>query len=148
MCCSTMSWRNPVMTYRFSSVQSLSHVRNLVTQGLQHSGFPCPSPTPGVHSNSSLLSQRCHPTTSFSVVPFSSCLQFFSSIRVFSSESVLCIRWPKCWSFGFNNSPSNEYLGLISFRMDWLDLHVVQGTLKSLSQHHSSKASILQCLSL
>ena len=73
---------------------------------------------------------------------------FFCSIRVFSSESVLCIGWPKCWSFGFNNSPSNESLGLISFRMDWLDLHVVQGTLKSLSQHHSSKASILQCLSL
>ena len=67
----------------------------------------------------------------------------FSSTRVFSSESVLCIRWPKYWSFSFNISPSNEYTGLISFRMDWLDLLAVQGTLKSLLQHHSSKASIL-----
>ena len=69
----------------------------------------------------------------------------FPSIRVFSSESVLRIRWPKYWSFSFNISPSNEYSGLISFRMDWLDLLAVQGTLKSLLQHHSSKASVLQC---
>ena len=69
----------------------------------------------------------------------------FASVRVFSSESVLHIRWQKYWSFSFSISPSNEYLGLISFRMDWLDLLVVQGTLKSPLQHHSSKASILQC---
>ena len=69
---------------------------------------------------------------------------FFPSIRVFSNESVLCIRWPKYWSFSFSISPSNEYSGLISFRIDWLDLLAVQGTLKSLLQHHSSKASILQ----
>ena len=69
----------------------------------------------------------------------------FPSIRVFSDESALRIRWPECWSFSFSISPSNEYSGLISFRMDWLDLHAVQGTLKSLLQHHSSKASILQC---
>ena len=69
----------------------------------------------------------------------------FPSIRVFSNESVLCIRWPKYWSFSFSISPSSRYLGLISFRMDWLDLLAVQGTLKSLLQHHSSKASILQC---
>ena len=69
----------------------------------------------------------------------------FPSIRVFSSESVLHNRWPKYWSFSFNISPSNEYSGLISFRMDWLDILSVQGTLKSLLQHHSSKASILQC---
>ena len=69
----------------------------------------------------------------------------FPSIRVFSNESVLHIRWPKFWSFSFNISPSNEYSGLISFRMDWLDLLAVQETLKSLLQHHSSKASILQC---
>ena len=69
---------------------------------------------------------------------------FFPSIRVFSRESVLCIRWPKYWSFSFNISPSNGYLGLISFRMDWLELLAVQGTLKSLLQHHSSKASVLQ----
>ena len=72
-------------------------------------------------------------------------LSIFLSIRVFSNESVLRIRWPKYWSFSFNISPSNEYLGLISFRMDWLDLLAVQGTLKSLLQHHSSKASVFQC---
>ena len=69
----------------------------------------------------------------------------FPSIRVFSKESVLCIRWPKYWSFSFSISPSNEYSGLIAFRMHWLDLLAVQGTLKSLLQHHSSKASILHC---
>ena len=69
----------------------------------------------------------------------------FPSIRIFSNESGLHIRWPKHWSFSFSISPSNEYLGLISFRMDWLDLLAVQGTLKSLLQHHSSKVSILQC---
>ena len=69
----------------------------------------------------------------------------FPRVRVFSKESVLCIRWPKCWSFSFSISPSNEYSGLISFRMGWLDLLTVQGTLKSLLQHHSSKASILLC---
>ena len=71
-------------------------------------------------------------------------LSVFPSIRVFSSESVLCIGWPKYWSFSFSISPSNEYSALISFRMDWLDLLAVQGTLKSLLQHHSSKASILR----
>ena len=69
----------------------------------------------------------------------------FPRIRVFSKESALCSKWPKYWSFSFNISPSNEHLGLISFRMDWLDLLAVQGTLKSLLQHHSSKASILWC---
>ena len=69
----------------------------------------------------------------------------FPSIRIFSNESTLCIRWPKYWSFSFNISPSNEHPGLISFRMDWLDLLAVQGTLKGLLQHHSSKASILRC---
>ena len=77
----------------------------------------------------------CH---SFLLLP-----SIFSSIRVFSNESALCIRWPKYWSFSFNISPSNEHLGLISFRMDWLDLLAVQGTLRRLLQHHSSKASIL-----
>ena len=72
-------------------------------------------------------------------------LSTFPSIRVFSNESVLPIRWPKYWSFRFNITPSNEYSGLISFRMDWLDLIAVQGTLKSLLQHRSSKVSILQC---
>ena len=75
-------------------------------------------------------------------------LSIFPSIRVFSTESTLCIRWPKYWSFSFNIRPSNEHPGLISFRMDWLDLLAVQGTLKSLLQNHSSKASILQCSAL
>ena len=79
----------------------------------------------------------CHPL----LLPSS----IFPSIRVFSSESVLCIRWPKYWSFSFSISPSNEHPGLISFRIDWLDLLAVQGTVKSLLQHHSSKASILWC---
>ena len=69
----------------------------------------------------------------------------FPNIRIFSNESALCIRWPKYWSFSFNISPSNEHRGLISFRMDWLELLAVQGTLKGLFQHHSSKASILRC---
>ena len=86
----------------------------------------------GIPSNHFIL---CHPL----LLPPS----IFPSIRVFSNESALHIRWPKYWSFSFNNSPSNEYSGLISFRMDWLDLLAVQGTLKSLLQHHSSKASIL-----
>ena len=77
--------------------------------------------------------------------PFVLPLSIFPSIRVFSNESVFHIRWPKYWSFRFNISPSNEYSGLISFRMDWLDLLAVQGTLKSLLQHHCSKASILWC---
>ena len=72
----------------------------------------------------------------------------FPSVRVFPNESVLCIRWPKYWRFSYSISPSNEQSGLISFRMDWFDLHAVQGTLKSLLQHHSSKASILQCSAL
>ena len=80
----------------------------------------------------------CHP---FLLLP-----SIFPRIRVFSNESVLCIRWPEYWSLSLSISPSNEYSGLISFRMDWLDLLAVQGTLKSLLQHHHSKASILQCL--
>ena len=116
---------------------------SLWPHGLHHSRLPCPSPTPGVYSNPSPLSQWCHPTISPSVVPFSSCLQSFS-IRVFSSESILHIKWPKYWSFSSSISPSNEHSGLISFRMDWLDFLVVQGALKSPLQHHSSKASVLQ----
>ena len=105
---------------------------------------PCPSPTPGVYSNSCPSSQWCHPTISSSVVPLLFPPSIFPSIRVFSNESVLRIWWPKYWSFSFSISPSNEYPGLISFRMDWLDLLAVQGTLKSLLQHHSSKAPVLQ----
>ena len=77
--------------------------------------------------------------------PFLLKLSIFPSIRVFSNKSVIHIRWPKYWSFSFSFSPSNEYSGLISFRIDWFDLLALQGTLKSLLQHHSSKQSILQC---
>ena len=115
----------------------------ILQHGPQHARPPCPSLTPGAHPNPCPLSRRCHPTISPSVVPVSSCPQSFPSIRVFSNESALRIRWPKYWSF--NVSPSNEHPGLVSFRMDWLDLLAVQGTLKSLLQHHSSKAPSLQC---
>ena len=105
---------------------------------------PCPSLTPRVYSNSCPLSWWCHPTISSSVAPFSSRLQSFPASGTFQM-SQLFIRWPKDWSFSFSISPSNEYSGLISFRMDLLDLLEVQGTLRSLLQHHSSKASILLC---
>ena len=110
----------------------------------QHARPPCPSPTPGVHSNSCPLSQWCHSAISSSVIPFPSCPQSFPTSG-FSSESALRIRWPKYWSFSFNISPSNEHPGLISFSMGGLDLLAVQGTLKSLLQHHRSKVSILCC---
>ena len=109
----------------------------------QHARPPCPSPTPGVHPNPCPLSWWSHPTISSSVSPFSSCLQSFPASESFPKMSALCIRWPKYWSFSFNISPS-EHPGLISFRMDGLNLFAVQGSLKSLLQHHSSKASILQ----
>ena len=98
--------------------------------GLQHNRLPCPSPTPRACSNSCPTSRSCHPNISSFVVPFSSCLQSFTASGSFSNESVH-IRWPKDWSSSFSISPSNEYSGLISFRMDWLDLFAVQGTLKS-----------------
>ena len=111
--------------------------------GLQHTRSPCPSPTPRVYPNSCPLSRWCHPTISSSLLPFSAFN--FSQHQGLSDESVPHIRWPEYWSFSFSISPSNEYSRQISFRMDWLDLLAVQGTLKSLLQHHSSKASILQC---
>ena len=108
----------------------------------QHTRPPCPSPTPGVtnpcpSSQSSSHLKLCRPLLLLPPTP--------PSIRVFSNESTLHMRWPEYWSFSFTISPSNEHPGLISFRMDWLDLLAVQGTLKSLLQHHSSKATILQC---
>ena len=100
---------------------------SLQPHGLQHARLPCPSPTPRVYSNSCPLSQWCHPTISSSV-PFSSCPQSM----VFSSESVLRIRWPKYWSFSFRISPSNEYSGFTSCRIDWFDL-AVESTLSVFS---------------
>ena len=131
------------MFHKFSVQFSHSVVSNsLRPHGLQHARLPCPSPTPGACSDSCPSSRWCHQTISSSVIPFSSHLHY-PSTWVFSNESALRIRSPKYWSFSFNISPSNEQSGLISFRMDWLELLAVQGTLKSLLQHHSSKASIL-----
>ena len=110
----------------------------------QHARPPCPSPTPGVHSDSRPLSLWCHSAIWSSDVPFSSCPQSLPA-SVFSNESTLHMRWPKYWTFSFSIIPSKEHPGLISFRMDWLDHLAVQGTLKSLLQHHRSKATILQC---
>ena len=127
-----------------TSVQPLSRVRFFVTP-CTDARQACPCVT---NSRSSLKLRSTE-----SVMPSNHLILYrpllflpsiFPSIRVFSHESVLCIRWPKYWSFSFSISPSNKYSGLISFRMDWLDLLAVQGTLKSLLQHHSSKASILQ----
>ena len=136
-------------TFQFSSVQ---FSRSVVSDSLrphepQHTRPPCPSPTPGVYSNSCPLSQWCHPaiSSSSSVVPFSSCPQSLPASGSFQMSQLLHMRWPKYWSFRFSISPFNQHPGLLSFRMDWLDLLAVQGTLKSLLQHHSSKASILRC---
>ena len=131
--------------FQFSSVQLLIHVRLFVTPWI----------TAHQASLSITKTQSLLKFMSIKLVMHSNHLILFCplllvplivpSIRVFSNESVLHIRWPKYWSFSFRISPSNEYSGLISFRMDWLDLLAVQGTLRSLFQHHSSKASILCC---
>ena len=113
---------------------------SLQPHGLQHARPPCPSPTPGVYSNSWTVMPSNHLIL---CCPLLLPPSIFPSIRVLSNESALHIRWPKCWSFSFNISPSSEHTGLISFRMDWLDFLAVQGTLKSLLQHHSAKASVL-----
>ena len=128
-----------------SSVQFSQSVvsDSLWPHGLQHTRLPCPSPTPGAYSNSCPSTRWCHPNHLILCHPLL-LPSTFPSIRVFSSQSVLRIRWPKYWSFSSSSRPSSEYSGLISFRMHWLDLLAVQGTLKSLLQHHSSKASILQ----
>ena len=130
--------------YQFSSIQSLSHVQLFVTLGTA----ACQASL-SITNSWSLL--RLKPIKS--VMPSNHLIlghplllppSIFPSIRVFSNESALCIRWPKYWGFSFSISPSNEHPGLISFRMDWLDLLAVQGTLKGLLQHHSSEASVLQ----
>ena len=115
---------------------------SLRPHGLQHTRLPCPSQSllKLISIKSVMTSNHlnlCHPLL---LLP-----SIFPSIKVFSNESVLCNKWPEYWSFSLSISPSSEYSGLISFRMDWLDLFAVQGTLKSLLQHHSSKASILWC---
>ena len=119
------------------SVVSIS----LWPHGLQHARLPCPSSFPRACSNSCPLSWWCHPIISFSVIPFS-CLQSFPASGSFPVSQFFA-SGAKFWSFSLSISPSNEYLGLISLRIDWLDLLAVQRTLKSLLQHHSSKALIL-----
>ena len=127
-----------------SSVQLLSYVQLFVTpMDCSRPDFPVITNSQNLLKLMSIASVMpsnhlilCHPLLLLSSI--------FPSIRVFSNELILCIRWPKYWSFSFSISPSNEYLGLISFRMDWLDVLAVQETLKSLLQYHSSKASILQ----
>ena len=133
------------LSHQFSSVAQ--SCPTLQTHEPQHARPPCPSATPGVHPNSCPLSRWCHPTISSSVAPFSSCPQSFPSSGSFPMMA-LCIRWPKYWSFSFSISPSHEYSGLISFRMDWLDLLVVQGTLKSLLQHPQLESISSLALSL
>ena len=133
--------------FQFSSVQFSRSVMSdsLRPHELQHARPPCPSPTPRVHSYSTSIESvmpsshliLCRPLLLLPPIP--------PSIRVFFNESTLRMRWPKYWSFSFSIIPSKEVSGLIPFRMDWLDFLAVQGTLKSLIQHHSSKASILWC---
>ena len=121
--------------YMVLVVQSLSHVWLSVTHGLQHSRLPCPSLSHGVCSNPCPLSQRCYPNT---CQPLLLPPSIFPSIKVFSNEWALHIRWHKYWSFNFSISHSSEYSGLISFRIDWFYLLAVPGTLKSLLQDHNS----------
>ena len=130
--------------HQFSSVQFSHSVMSdfLQPHESQHSRPPCPSPIPGVHSDSGPSSRWCHPAISSLCHPLLLLPPIPPNIRVFSNESTLSMRWPKYWSFSFSTIPSKEHPGLISFRMDWLDLLAVQGTLKSFLQNHSSKASI------
>ena len=125
---------------------SCSAVSNsLRPHGLQHTRLPSPSPSPRACSNSCPSSRWCHPTVASLYCPLLLLPSIFPKIRVFSNELALHIRWSYYWSFSFSISPSNEYSGLISFRIDCFDLLAGQVTLKSLLQHHSSKASILWC---
>ena len=132
----------------FNSVQFSRSVvsYSLWPHELQHARPHWPTPTPITQIHIYWVSDAIQP----SLQPVLCCPllllpPILPSLRVFSNESTLRIRWPMCWSFSFNVSPSKEYLELISFRMDWFDLHAVEGTLKSLLQHHSSKALILWC---
>ena len=129
----------------FSSAQFSHSVvsDSLWPHELQHARPPCPSPTPRVYPNSTSIKSVMPSSHLILCRPLLLLPPIRPSIRVFSNESTVHVKWPKYWSFSFSISPSNEQPGLVSFRMDWLDLRAVQGTLKSLLQHHSSKASIL-----
>ena len=138
-------WFEKKLSFQFSSVHSLSCVRLFVTPwtAARQASLPI------INSQSllKLMSIELVMPSNHLILCHTLLLlpSFFPSIRVFSNESVLPIRWPKYWSFSFSISPSNAYSGLVCFRMHWLDLLAVQGALKSLLQHHSSKASILRC---
>ena len=139
------------MFKRFWPISLVQFSRSVVSNCLcphepQHARPPCPSPTPGVHPNPCPLSRWCHPTISSSVVPFSSCPQSFPTSGSFQMSQLSALGGQSIAGSAFGISPPNEHPGLISFRMDWLGLLGVQGTLKSLLQYYSSKASILQCL--
>ena len=141
-------WASPLAKCRFEfvqSVQSLSHVRLLVTPWT--TGWQASLSITNSQILLKLMSIESVMSSNYLILcrPLLLLPSIFPSIRVFSNESALRNKWPKYWSFSFSISPSNEYSGWISFRMDWLDLLAVQGTLESLLQHHSSKASILQC---
>ena len=133
------------ISVQFSSVQSLSHVRHFST--LWTAAHQASLSITNSWSLPKAMSIESVMPSNHLILccPLLLLLSIFPSIWVFPNESALCIRWPKYWSFSFNISPSNEHRGLMSFRMDWLDLLAVQGTIKSLLQHHSSKASILRC---
>ena len=118
---------------------------SLGPHGLQHTSLPCPSLSPRICLSSCPVNQWWHPTHLIFCCHLLFLLSVFPSIRDFSNELAVCIRWPKYWSFSFSISPSKEYSGLISFKSDWFDLLAFQGTLKSLLHYHSSKASIFLC---
>ena len=143
----SMHWELPIMQLSKNGKRMLLFTCSLVScslwpHGPQHARLPCHSPSPRSCSNSCPLSRWCRPTILSSVISFSSYI-FPSINKVFSNESALHIMWPKYWSFSFSIGPSNKYSELICFRIDWLDLLAVQGTLKSFLQHHSSKPSVL-----
>ena len=132
-----------------STVVSVQFIHSIMSDSLQPYGWqharpPCPSPTPRVYSNSCPIELVLPPNHLILHCPLLLLPSIFPSIRVFPKEAVLRIRYPKYWSFSFSISLSNEYSGLIFFRIDWLEILAVQGTLKSLLQHHSSKAAIFQ----
>ena len=127
--------------YTYNILLFSCSVVSLRPHGLQPARLPCPSVSPSACSNSCVLSWWCHPIISSSVALFSSCFQSFPASGSF--HQAVCIRWPKYWGFSFSISPSKDYSGLMAFRIDWFDLLAVQGTRKSLLQHHNLKASIL-----
>ena len=140
--CLCVSWNCLTIVFFVCLVSRSVMSNSLPPQGLQHARLPCPSLSPGLYTNS--VSIELVMTSNHFILCLPLLLpSIFPRIRVLSNESVHLMRWPKYWSFSFSISPSHEYSGLTSFRIDWFDLLVDQGTLKSLLQHHNSKASIL-----